>query len=96
MGILKGLLVFGAGMMAAKYAFPKVSESIEKIKNDTKEILHDENLIKQMCVDQIAQWYYDGSLDATIQSIVKQRAQLSDETKAKLHDLRHSVPIWPN
>ena len=95
MGVLKTVLAFGAGMVTASYAFPKVADSVERIKKDSAEVMKNEMLIKQMCVDQIARWYYDGQLESTIKDVMRQQSMLDQETKNYIGSLKQSVPFWP-
>ena len=95
MRFFEGVIVFGVGMLSSKYLVPKVAASIEKMKHDTEVILTNEAIIKQMCVDQIVRWYFDGNLDSAVTSILKGRRNFNSEMQSRLYDLKNRVPFWP-
>ena len=95
MRFIVGALTFGAGMIASRYLVPKVAVAVEKMKHDTEVILTNESIIKQMCVDQIVRWYYDGKLDSEVTSILKNRKNFDDKMNACYRDLKNGVPFWP-
>ncbi len=95
MQFITGAITFGAGMMASRYLVPKVAVAVEKMKHDAEVILTDEAIIKQMCVDQIVRWYYDGKLESEVTSILKARKSFDDDMKARFRDLKNGVPFWP-
>lgn len=95
MRFIVGALTFGAGMIASRYLVPKVAVAVEKMKHDTEVILTNEAIIKQMCVDQIVRWYYDGKLDSEVTSILKARKNIDDKMNDCYRDLKNGVPFWP-
>ena len=95
MRFIEGVIAFGAGVLTSKYLVPKVAVAVEKMKYDTEVILADEEMIKQMCVDQIVRWYFDGNLESAVTSILKARKSFDDDMKARFRDLKNGVPFWP-
>ncbi len=94
-GLFKNLVFFGAGVFVANYTMHKLAGLLRQMKDDTNEIIQNEALIKQMCVDQITKWYYNGELNTVLRQTLKEREILDEETKLKLNQLRNSVPNWP-
>ena len=72
MGLISNAFSFGLGVVATCAFVPPISEAVSKVKEDTLVILQSKEAIHRMCIDQIARWYYDGTLEEALGNIVRE------------------------
>jgi hypothetical protein len=87
MAIFSCLLGFGLGVGASCVIIPEVSKAVTQIREDTEAILHSRRAIDQLCVDKIARWYYDGTLELALSNIVRQ----AEENRIKVAQLQNGL-----
>jgi hypothetical protein len=72
MGFLSSFLWFGLGAGATYIIVPEIRDAVHQIRTDTEAILNSKHAIEQLCVDKIARWYYDGTLEVALDNIIRQ------------------------
>ena len=72
MGIFSNILSFGIGVGATYICVPAINEAVSKIREDTEAIMTSRDAINRLCVDKIARWYYEGTLQEALDNIIQQ------------------------